>query len=101
MPTELCFEDAAVVAFADINPKAPTHILVVPKKHIGRLCETTPEDAGLIANIFLAIQHLVKKLNLALAGYRVVVNDGRAAGQAVDHLHFHILGGREFKWPPG
>jgi histidine triad (HIT) family protein len=101
IPAEILFEDETVVAFADIHPQSPTHILVIPRKHIPRLCEARTEDAGLIANVFLVIQHLVGKFGLAAAGYRVVVNDGAAAGQAVDHLHFHVLGGRSFNWPPG
>jgi histidine triad (HIT) family protein len=80
IPAEILFEDETVVAFADIHPQSPTHILVIPRKHIPRLCEARTEDAGLIANVFLVIQHLVGK---------------------VDHLHFHVLGGRSFNWPPG
>ena len=88
-----------VVAFNDIAPQAPVHILVVPKEHISKLEDT--KDFSLINRIFSAINDIVYTKGLQKTGYRVVVNSGHDSGQAVDHLHFHILGGRKMTWPPG
>ncbi len=93
------YSDDRVVCFNDIDPKAPVHILAVPRKHIEKLEDAT-EDKVLEA-LHKAVRYLVKEKGLDKAGYRVVVNSGADGGQAVPHLHFHLLGGRPMKWPPG
>ncbi|HUT85287.1 MAG TPA: histidine triad nucleotide-binding protein [Elusimicrobiales bacterium] len=93
------YEDDDVLAFHDLNPQAPTHILVIPKKHIPSFSETKPQDAELLGKIQLAIVKIAKEQNLT--DYRIVANNGRLAGQSVGHLHFHLLGGRRMMWPPG
>ena len=100
IPAQIVYEDDECLAFRDVAPQAPTHVLVVPKKEIASLDELTDGDAELIAHIYLVIRDLARELGLE-AGYRVVVNCGRDGGQSVDHLHFHLLGGRPLKWPPG
>lgn len=96
--SEILYEGKNVIAFKDINPQAPTHILVIPKQHLTSLEEIKQPE--LLTEIFDAIPRVAKKFNLS-QGYRIVMNIGRDAGQAIDHLHFHILGGRIFSWPPG
>ena len=93
---ELIYEDARSVAFADINPQAPVHILVIPKVHIESL--TAVEDENLIGHLMLVVKKLAQERGLS--GYRVVINTGDDAGQTVRHLHIHLLGGRTFGWPP-
>lgn len=100
IPAELVFEDAQSVAFKDINPQAPTHVLIVPKKHVASLSETTDEDTALLGHLQRVAARLAEKGGLT-GGYRLVVNNGRGAGQSVDHLHCHLLGGRAMHWPPG
>jgi histidine triad (HIT) family protein len=100
IPAKIIFEDDRCLAFHDVAPQAPTHVLVIPKQPIVSVATVADSDAGLIAHIWLVIRDLAKKLNLD-GGYRVVVNCGRDGGQSVDHLHFHLLGGRAMKWPPG
>jgi histidine triad (HIT) family protein len=100
IPADIVYEDDRCLAFRDISPQAPTHVLVVPKREIASLDALTDDDAELIAHLWLVIRDLARKLNLA-SGYRVVVNNGAEAGQSVDHLHFHLLGGRPMRWPPG
>lgn len=95
------YEDDKVFAFRDINPQAPTHILVVPKKHIRSLDELTKEDNSLIGHIFLVCSQIARENGLADFGYRIVANCGTGAGQSVFHIHFHLLGGRRMTWPPG
>jgi histidine triad (HIT) family protein len=95
------YENQYVVAFRDINPQAPVHILVVPRKHIERLSEFSEADLPLITEIHRAALDIAKKENLADSGFRLVANNGKNAGQTVDHLHYHVMGGRTFKWPPG
>jgi histidine triad (HIT) family protein len=99
--SNIVYEDDKVVAFHDINPQAPYHILVIPKKHIGTLLELTEEDKDLIGHIYLVINKIAKDQGFADRGYRVVVNCKEEAGQTVFHLHFHILAGRVMGWPPG
>ena len=98
---DIVYEDDECVAFEDLNKQAPVHFLVIPKKHIGSLNSVSLEDADLIGGIFLKIKKIVQKAGVAESGYRVVVNCNKDAGQEVLHLHFHVLGGREFLWPPG
>ena len=101
IPATLAYEDNDVLAFHDINPQAPKHILVIPKKHIESLNTLAPEDSAVVAKIYQVIPQIARKEGIAESGYRVVVNTNRDAGQAVPHLHFHILGGRSMNWPPG
>ncbi|WP_038055221.1 histidine triad nucleotide-binding protein [Thermodesulfobacterium hydrogeniphilum] len=101
IPANIIYEDDKVLAFHDINPQAPFHILVIPKKHISTLLELTEDDKDLIGHIYLVINKLAKDLGFADRGYRVVVNCKEEAGQTVFHIHFHILAGREMGWPPG
>src|SRR5215475_4977151 len=100
IPAKIIYEDDQCLAFHDVAPQAPTHVLVIPKRPIESIATVEDSDANLIAHLWLVIRDLAKKLNLD-KGYRVVVNCGREAGQSVDHLHFHLLGGRPMKWPPG
>jgi len=99
--SNIVYEDEKVVAFHDINPQAPYHILVVPKKHISTLLEVTEEDKELIGHIYLVINKIAKDIGFDERGYRVVVNCKEEAGQTIFHLHFHILAGRTMGWPPG
>jgi len=100
-PASVVHQTERVVAFKDIRPQAPIHILVVPKKHIPTLNDITPEHQELIGEIFLVVKQLAKKLGLADKGYRTVFNCNRDAGQDVYHIHLHLLGGRKLYWPPG
>ena len=100
IPAKIIFEDDRCLAFHDVAPQAPTHVLVIPKAPIASIASLADDDAELVAHIWLVIRDLAKELKLD-RGYRVVVNCGREAGQSVDHLHFHLLGGRPMKWPPG
>ena len=101
IPSKKLYEDEKVIAFHDISPEAPIHFLVIPKEHIQSVNELNEENANIISHIFLVINKLVKELNIAEAGYRIVNNCGKDGGQTVDHMHFHVLGQRELKWPPG
>jgi histidine triad (HIT) family protein len=100
IPSKVVYEDEDVFAFEDIGPQAPTHILIIPRKHFASLNEASAEDAAVIGKMHLVAAELARKLNLT-DGYRTVMNSGRGAGQTVWHLHLHLLGGREFGWPPG
>ncbi|WP_291652862.1 histidine triad nucleotide-binding protein [Clostridium sp.] len=101
IPSKKLYEDEKVIAFHDISPEAPMHFLVIPKKHIKSVNELNEENSNIISHIFLVINKLVKELNIDEAGYRIVNNCGKDGGQTVDHIHFHVLGQRELKWPPG
>jgi histidine triad (HIT) family protein len=101
IPAQIVLENDHVVAFKDIRPAAPTHALVIPKKHVVGVHEATPEDAALLGQVMLAARDVAEKLGLAEGGYRLVVNQGPDAGQSVFHLHCHVLGGRSMAWPPG
>ena len=94
------YEDESVVAFYDLDPQAPTHILVIPKEHIASAAEITPENSAVVAHIFEVIAKLSKELDMK-DGFRVVSNCGESAGQSVKHLHFHVMSGRAFTWPAG
>jgi len=100
IPADIVYEDADCIAFKDINPQAPVHIIVIPKKEIPNIDALREEDAELIGRCFLAMQTIATQLGLN-QGYRVVLNNGKDAGQEVMHLHFHMLAGRQFGWPPG
>lgn len=100
IPAEIVYEDQTCFAFRDINPQAPVHILVVPRKPIPSLDDLGPDDAALVGNLFLAAQKIAAAEGLA-SGYRTVFNCGDDAGQTVFHIHLHLLGGRRLGWPPG
>ncbi len=100
IPARIVYQDALCLAFHDIAPQAPTHVIVIPKKEIPSLDAAADEDAPLIGHLILVVRKLARQLGLD-GGYRVVVNCGPDAGQSVDHLHFHLLGGRALNWPPG
>jgi histidine triad (HIT) family protein len=101
IPSQIVCEDDLVLAFNDVNPGAPVHVLIVPKKHIPGVNALTDEDRDLVGRIVLVAQKLARERSIAEDGYRVVVNQGANAGQSVGHLHFHLLGGRPMSWPPG
>jgi histidine triad (HIT) family protein len=101
IPADIVYEDADCLAFRDIAPKAPTHILVIPKKEIASVDDLVDSDADLIGRLWIVIRNLAREEGLSPGGYRVVVNTGVDGGQTVDHLHFHLLGGRALDWPPG
>jgi histidine triad (HIT) family protein len=98
---DIVYQDDTVVAFRDIIPKAPIHILIVPRKHVATLLDLGPDDTALIGDIFRVAARLARDQGIADSGFRVVVNCGAGAGQSVFHLHYHLLGGRPFSWPPG
>ena len=100
IPSKIVYEDAELFAFEDISPQAPTHILVCPRKHVESLHEATAEDQAVLGRLQLVAAQLARERNL-LEGYRTVLNNGHGAGQSVFHLHLHLLGGRQFRWPPG
>ena len=100
IPADIVHEDEHCLAFRDIDPKAPVHVLVIPKLEIAAVDGIADEHAGLMGHIWTVIPRVARQLELG-AGYRVVVNCGADGGQSVDHLHFHILGGRRLSWPPG
>lgn len=101
IPADIVHEDDHCLAFRDVSPQAPTHVLVIPKKPIVSLEHLEQEDAALLGYMWLTIQKVARQEGLAEGGYRVVVNCGKDGGQSVDHLHFHVLGGRSLSWPPG
>src|SRR5215470_6209019 len=100
IPAAIVYQDDDVVAFKDINPQAPVHMLLIPKRHIPSMAEITVEDGPLLAKLFVTANQLARENNLE-KGYRFVTNVGPHAGQSVFHLHFHLLGGRLMSWPPG
>ena len=101
IPAELVYDTPDVVAFRDINPQAPTHILIIPRKHVPSVSELEDGDAEVMGSLFRAAQELARKEEIEESGYRMVVNAGADAGQAVFHIHMHLLGGRGMAWPPG
>jgi histidine triad (HIT) family protein len=100
IPAKLVYEDADIFAFEDIQPQAPSHILLCPRKHLASLSDARDEDAALLGKMQLVAAKLAEERKLT-GGYRTVFNNGRGAGQSVFHLHLHLLGGRDFRWPPG
>ncbi|XP_034041379.1 histidine triad nucleotide-binding protein 1 [Thalassophryne amazonica] len=100
IPTELIYEDDQCVAFNDISPQAPTHFLVVPKKPIVQLATADDSDAALLGHLMIVAKKCAEKVGLS-KGFRIVINDGADGGQSVYHLHVHVLGGRQLRWPPG
>jgi histidine triad (HIT) family protein len=101
IPSTILYQDDSVVAFADINPQAPQHVLLIPRRHLASMQDLTEEDGALLAHLFVVANTLAQRLGVSEDGYRFVTNVGPAAGQSVFHLHFHLLGGRKFGWPPG
>ncbi|MCK4344655.1 MAG: histidine triad nucleotide-binding protein [Bacteroidales bacterium] len=100
MKSDMIYEDERIAIFKDINPQAPVHHLIVPKKHISSISECTEEDKGIIGELFLKAKELAEKEPNLAGGYRLIINNGKDAGQAVFHLHIHLLGGRRMAWPP-
>jgi histidine triad (HIT) family protein len=101
IPATIVYSSADVTAIRDINPQAPTHVLVIPNRHVASVAALGPSDAALLGRLFEVVGEIARGEGLAERGYRVVANSGPDAGQTVDHLHFHVLGGRTFSWPPG
>ena len=101
IPANIVYEDDQVLAFRDIKPQAPVHVLVIPKKVIPRIAEAQASDQQVLGHLLLKAAQIAKELGVAQTGYRLVINNGPAAGESVPHLHLHILGGRELEWPPG
>ena len=99
--SEVVFQNDRIIAFRDINPQAPVHILIIPRKHISTINDITPEDKDVLGEIFIVAKKLAKSENLSEGGYRLVFNCNQDGGQAVYHIHLHLLGGRKMNWPPG
>ena len=101
IPAKIVFEDPRVLAFEDMNPQAPVHILVIPKEHVEKVSDLTEKSAETAGQLILAAKKLASQRGIEESGYRIVINCNKDAGQAVFHLHLHLLGGRKFSWPPG
>ena len=101
IPSDRLHEDDLIVAFRDIAPRAPTHILLIPRRHVASAAELTEADGPLLGHLFGVAADIARSEGIADGGYRLVSNVGRWGGQTVDHLHFHLMGGRAFDWPPG
>ena len=100
IPSEIVFENDNLIAFEDINPQAPTHILIIPKEHFASLKEIPEDKKGILAELLLGARQIAEEKGLS-RGYRIVLNTGKESGQAVFHIHFHLLSGRQMAWPPG
>ena len=101
IPADIVYDDGEVLAFRDINPEAPMHLLLIPRRHIATLNDLSEADAALVGRLYLAGQQIAMELGVAESGYRTVINCNRDAGQLVFHIHMHLLAGRELGWPPG
>ncbi len=101
IPAKLAHDDEHCIAIHDVNPQAPVHVLIIPKRHIARVGEATPADQALLGHLLLTAAAVAKKLGVAESGYRLVINNGRDGGESVPHLHVHLLGQRPLAWPPG
>lgn len=101
IPAEVIYESAAAIAFRDINPQAPTHVLIIPRRHISTINELEDGDEEIVGQLFLVAKNVARQEGLADDGYRVVMNCGEGAGQSVFHIHLHLFGGRILNWPPG
>ena len=101
IPAQIVYEDDLVLAFHDIQPQAPTHVLIVPKKPVPRISQAMDEDQAMLGHLLLKAAEVAEKVGLKDGGYRLVINNGRDGGESVPHLHCHILGGRPMAWPPG
>lgn len=101
IPAKILFESARIVAFEDLKPQAPFHVLIIPKRHIARVSDIQKQDAVLIGELFLAAKDIAGNNGIESSGYRLVANCNKDAGQEVFHIHLHLMGGRKFTWPPG
>lgn len=101
IPAEVVYEDEQLICFKDINPQAPIHVLIVPKKAITRVSEADSGDLPLLGQLLIKAGEIAAQLRVAESGFRLVINNGAGAGETVPHLHLHLLGGRPMKWPPG
>ena len=101
IPAEIIYESDTAIGFRDINPKAPTHVVIIPRKHIATINDIEPDDQQVVGSLFTAAREIAEKEGHADAGYRVAMNCNEAAGQTVFHIHLHLLAGRSFSWPPG
>lgn len=101
VPADIVYESDEAIAFRDINPQAPTHVLVIPRKHIATINDLEEGDAGLVGSLYLAAKAIAAAEGIADSGYRAVMNCNEGAGQSVFHIHLHVLGGRALSWPPG
>ncbi|HYW92766.1 MAG TPA: histidine triad nucleotide-binding protein [Gammaproteobacteria bacterium] len=101
VPSDIVYENEYIVAFRDINPQAPVHVLVIPRRHVDNINALTAEDADMVGRLYLAARDVARQEGLAERGYRTVMNCNHEAGQTVFHLHLHVLGGRRLRWPPG
>jgi histidine triad (HIT) family protein len=101
IPAEILYQDEACLVLRDINPQAPVHLLIIPKRVIPRIAEADAEDAGLLGTLLLKAHEIAEQEGIASSGYRLVINNGADGGESVPHLHVHLLGGRPLQWPPG
>ena len=101
IPAQIVLETEEFLAFHDVNPQAPTHVLIVPKRVISRLAEAQPTDAELLGRMLVVTGDVARRCGIAESGFRVVINSGHDGGESVPHLHIHVLGGRPMQWPPG
>jgi histidine triad (HIT) family protein len=101
IPADIVYEDDLVLAFRDIKPTAPVHVLIIPKKPVPRIAEANPDDHQVLGHLLLKAGEVARSLGLSESGFRLVFNNGPDAGEAVPHLHCHIIGGRQLGWPPG
>lgn len=101
LPAKIVREDEETLAFRDIDPRAPTHVLIIPRRHIPSVNALTEADAELVGRLFVVAREIAEGEGVAESGYRLVMNTGPGAGQSVDHIHLHLLGGRDLSWPPG
>ncbi len=101
LPARIVYEDGLILAFEDINPQAPIHLLIIPKKHVVSLNDLNDAEAEIVGHLFGVARVLAREKGIDRSGYRTVINTGRGAGQSVFHLHLHLLGGRPMNWPPG
>lgn len=101
IPATKVYEDDKVIAFNDVNPQSPTHVLIIPKEHIPSTNNIDENNSNIISHIFVVINKIAGEKGLSNQGYRIVNNCGEFGGQSVDHIHFHLLGGRQLQWPPG
>lgn len=101
IPADKVYEDDRALAFRDISPQAPVHVLVIPKRAIRGVSSATEADAGLLGHLLWVASEVARREGIAASGYRLVINDGVHGGQSVDHVHVHVLGGRALSWPPG
>jgi histidine triad (HIT) family protein len=101
IPADIVYESDTAIAFRDISPKAPTHVLIIPREHISTVNDLEPSHEGIVGSLFTAARQVAEDEGLAAAGYRLVMNCNEGAGQSVFHIHLHVLGGRRLGWPPG